>query len=97
MTRNYRPLNRREALLGLRAADGLAGSAWAQAPSPSRPSRFIVPFAAATGADIACRALTQDLVGVLGQPVVVDNRGGGAGSTGSVEIAKAAPDGHAIG
>lgn len=97
MSKNFRHPNRRETLLGLGAAAGWAGTAWAQAPYPSRPIRFVVPFAAATGADIACRALTQDLAGVLGQPVVVDNRGGGAGSIGSVEIAKAAPDGYTIG
>lgn len=97
MSKTRRHPNRRETLLGLGAAASLAGTAWAQAPYPSRPIRFVVPFAAATGADIACRALTQDLAGVLGQPVVVDNRGGGAGSIGSVEIAKAAPDGYTIG
>ncbi len=97
MSKTCRHPNRRETLLGLGAVAGLAGTAWAQAPYPSRPIRFVVPFAAATGADIACRALTQDLAGVLGQPVVVDNRGGGAGSIGSVEIAKAAPDGYTIG
>ena len=88
---------RRQALLSLGAAAGLSGTAWAQASYPSRPIRFVVPFPAASGADIVCRALTQDLAGVLGQALVVDNRGGGAGTIGSVEIARAAPDGYTIG
>jgi tripartite-type tricarboxylate transporter receptor subunit TctC len=83
-------------MLGLGAA-GLAPTALSQAPYPNKPIRFVVPFAAATGADILCRVLTQELAGVLGQAVVVDNRGGAAGSIGSVEIAKAAPDGYTIG
>ncbi len=96
MSKVFRHLNRREAMLGLGAA-GLAPTALSQAPYPNKPIRFVVPFAAATGADILCRVLTQELAGVLGQAVVVDNRGGAAGSIGSVEIAKAAPDGYTIG
>lgn len=96
MSKVFRHLNRRTAMFGLGAA-GLAPAAWGQAPYPNKPIRFVVPFAAATGADILCRVLTQELAGVLGQAVVVDNRGGGAGSIGSVEIARAAPDGYTIG
>lgn len=97
MAKTSYPVTRRDAMFALGAAASLAPTARAQATYPSRPVRFVVPFAAATGADIACRALTQDLAGVLGQSVVVDNRGGGAGSIGSVEIARAAPDGYTIG
>ncbi len=97
MSKASRHLPRREAMLGLAAAAALPHAAWGQTPYPSRPIRFVVPFAAASGADIVCRALTQALPGVLGQPVIVENRGGGAGSIGSVEIAKAAPDGYTIG
>ena len=82
MSKVFRHLNRREAMLGLGAAAGLAPAAWAQAPYPNRPIRFVVPFPAASGADIVCRAMTQDLAGVLGQALVVDNRGGGAGTIG---------------
>lgn len=96
MSQVFRQLNRREAMIGLGAA-GLATTAFAQTTYPSKPIRFVVPFAAATGADILCRVLTQELAGVLGQAVVVDNRGGGAGSIGSVELSKAAPDGYTIG
>ena len=91
------PITRRQALLRAGAVAALAPNAWAQSSYPNRPIRFIVPFPAGSGADVACRNLTQDLAGVLGQPIVVDNRGGAAGSIGSVEIAKAAPDGYTIG
>lgn len=90
-------LTRRQTVLGLGAAAGLASTAWSQSAYPNRPVRFIVPFPAGSGADVVCRNLTQDLGGILGQPIVVDNRGGAAGSLGSVEIAKAAPDGYTIG
>jgi tripartite-type tricarboxylate transporter receptor subunit TctC len=88
--------NRRQAIIGLGVA-GLASNVWSQSSYPNRPVRFIVPFPAGSGADVACRNLTQDLAGVLGQPIIVENRGGAAGSIGSVEIAKAAPDGYTIG
>lgn len=91
------PITRRQAFLRAGAVAALAPNAWAQSSYPNRPIRFIVPFPAGSGADVACRNLTQDLAGVLGQPIVVDNRGGAAGSIGSVEIAKAAPDGYTIG
>jgi tripartite-type tricarboxylate transporter receptor subunit TctC len=97
MSKTSRHLTRREAMIGMGAAAGLTSTVWAQAPYPNRPIRFVVPFPAASGADIVCRNLTQDLAGVLGQAVVVDNRGGGAGTIGSVEIARAAPDGYTIG
>jgi tripartite-type tricarboxylate transporter receptor subunit TctC len=97
MSKASRHLSRREAMFGLAAAAAVPHAAWGQASYPSRPIRFVVPFAAATGADIACRNLTQPLAVVLGQPVIVENRGGGAGAIGSVEIAKAAPDGYTIG
>jgi len=96
MKNSRHQLTRRQAIMGLGAAT-LAPAAWSQSSYPSRPVRFIVPFPAGSGADVACRNLTQDLAGVLGQPIVVANRGGAAGAIGSVEIAKAAPDGYTIG
>lgn len=96
MNTTSKTFTRRHALLGL-GASALAPNAWGQAPYPSRPIRFVVPFPAGSGADGICRVLTQSLSGVLGQPVVVDNRGGASGSIGSAEIAKATPDGYTIG
>ena len=61
---------------------------------PSRPLRFVVPFPASGTNDIIARALVQKLSDDLGQPVVVDNRGGANGIIGMDLTAKSPPDGH---
>ncbi|HTD89556.1 MAG TPA: tripartite tricarboxylate transporter substrate binding protein, partial [Burkholderiales bacterium] len=61
---------------------------------PSRPLRFIVPFPPSGTNDIIARALVQKLSEDLGQPVVVDNRGGANGIIGMDLTAKSPPDGH---
>lgn len=63
---------------------------------PSRPVTLVVPFAAATTSDILARGLGQYLTDTLGQPFVVDNRGGAGGNTGSATVARAAPDGYTL-
>ena len=55
---------------------------------PSKPVRFIAPFAAGGGSDLIARKLAQALTGALGQPVVVDNRTGGSGVVGTDIVAK---------
>src|SRR4051812_6585688 len=74
----------------------LPGLAHAQA-WPSRPIKYIVPFAPAGTTDILGRMVAAGLQNVLGQPVVVENRPGQAGSLGSTELARAAPDGYTVG
>jgi tripartite-type tricarboxylate transporter receptor subunit TctC len=73
----------------------IIGSASAQ-NFPSRPIRFIVPFAPGGGTDQLARMLAQRLSESFGQPVVVDNRGGAGGIIGAEIAAKAPADGYTL-
>ena len=63
---------------------------------PSKPIRFIVPFAAGGGADIVARLIGNKMTEGLGVQIVVDNRAGASATLGDTLGAKAAPDGHTI-
>ena len=63
---------------------------------PNRPIRFIVPFPAGGPSDIISRVLTSKMAGILGQPVVVENRAGAGGLTGIAYVARSEPDGYTI-
>jgi tripartite-type tricarboxylate transporter receptor subunit TctC len=63
---------------------------------PNKPIRFIVPYPPAGGTDIVARVLTEPLATALGQPIIIDNRGGAAGNLGTDIAAKSAPDGYTI-
>jgi tripartite-type tricarboxylate transporter receptor subunit TctC len=73
------------------------GAAKAQDSYPTKPIRWIVPYAAGGFADIRARKLGIDLARNLGQPVVIENRAGAGGVVGTDAVAKAAPDGYTIG
>ncbi|MEK6594378.1 MAG: tripartite tricarboxylate transporter substrate binding protein [Pseudomonadota bacterium] len=72
-----------------------SGLCFAQA-YPTKPIRFIVPFSAGGASDIIARIVQPKLSEGLGQPVVIDNRGGAAGIIGTALAAKADPDGYTI-
>ena len=63
---------------------------------PTKPIRLIVPFPPGGGNDILARAIGQRLAEVIGQQIIVDNRGGAGGMLGAELAAKAAPDGYTI-
>ena len=73
--------------LGVQAADNY----------PSKPIKLIVPFAAGGSTDIVARVLAEGMRSTLGQPVVVDNRGGAGGLIGTEAVAQAPADGYTVG
>jgi tripartite-type tricarboxylate transporter receptor subunit TctC len=79
------------------ALAGLASIHRAQAQAfPTRPISIVVPYPAGGPVDVTARLIAQSVGTSLGQPITVDNRGGGAGVIGSVAVAHAEPDGHTL-
>ena len=74
----------------------VAASAVAQ-PWPSKPIRYVVPFAAGGTTDLLARMLQPELQKALGVAIIVDNKPGAGGNIGSDIVAKAAADGYTIG
>lgn len=63
---------------------------------PKLPITLVVPYAAGGGTDNVARALGKGLSDKLGQPVVIENRGGGGGMIGSKQVAKSSSDGYTL-
>ena len=68
----------------------------AQEAYPSRPVKFVVPFAAGGPLDVTARLVAQKLTEQWAKPVVVENQAGGSGSIGAAAVARAAPDGYTL-
>ena len=84
------------ALFAVPAANAATAQGAPAGAYPDKPLRLIVPFPPGGGNDILARAVGQRLVEVLGQQVVVDNRGGAGGAIGATIAAAAAPDGYTL-
>jgi tripartite-type tricarboxylate transporter receptor subunit TctC len=83
----------RRALAGLLALPALAR---AQGSYPDRPIRFLVPFPPGGGTDTWARIAAEGMQAELGQPIVIENRGGGGGLIGTEAAAKAPADGYTL-
>lgn len=83
------------AIATLAAALAPAGPAAAQ-EFPTRPVTLVIPFAAGGSTDLVGRLIAERMAAELGQPVVVENKGGAGGNLGAAQVAKASPDGYTI-
>ena len=63
---------------------------------PTRPITVILPFAGGSASDVATRIMVERMSRSMGQPIVIDNRPGAGGNTGTAAAAKAAPDGYTL-
>jgi tripartite-type tricarboxylate transporter receptor subunit TctC len=91
-------ITRRRAVagLGLAALAPIGRGAMGQQQWPTRPVRLVVAYPAGGGTDIVARLFSDRLAQLWGQPVIVENRGGAAGTIGAESVARAAPDGYTL-
>src|SRR5256885_12900423 len=68
----------------------------AQSNYPGKPVRMIIPFAPGGASDFVGRIMQPRMSELLGQPIVVENKAGAAGSVGAEAAAKSAPDGYTL-
>jgi tripartite-type tricarboxylate transporter receptor subunit TctC len=85
-----------KSLVGVALAASVASPGAAQDAYPSRPVRLVVPYPAGGAADLLARTFGAQLSVQLGQPVVIENRGGANGTIGSHAVVQAAPDGYTL-
>jgi tripartite-type tricarboxylate transporter receptor subunit TctC len=84
----------RRTLLLAAALSAAVAPVAAQSNWPTRPVRFVVPYGPGSSPDVLVRLFSDKLSKALGQPVVVENKPGAGGNTGTDFVAKAAPDGY---
>ena len=85
--------SRRSLLLSLA---GVAMAGPALAAFPDKPIKFIVPYPAGGLTDILARSIANSMSQIIGQPVVIDNRGGANGGIGTQVAARSVPDGYTV-
>ena len=86
----------RSNLKQLAAAVLAATAVLAQAAFPEKPIRLVVPFPPGGTTDVVARNVAPKVAEILGQPIVIENRGGAGASIGSDYVAKSAPDGYTL-
>lgn len=74
----------------------VAAHAQGQSAYPTKPIRWVIPYAAGGGTDVVARPIAQKLSEVLGQSIVYENRGGAGGLIAGELVARAAPDGYTL-
>lgn len=84
------------ALLTIAAVQFVPGTAQAQGKFPERSMRLVVPFAPGGVNDIIGRRWAQEMSHALGQNMIVENRSGASGAIGTMEVARAKPDGYTL-
>jgi tripartite-type tricarboxylate transporter receptor subunit TctC len=87
---------KRTALKAIAAGAMLAASAFSQAAFPDKPIKLVVPFPAGGTTDVVTRVVAAKAAELLGQPIVIENRGGAGGSIGSDVVAKSPADGYTL-
>ena len=93
----FQPTTRRTVALATVAVLACAGSlAQAQAPYPSKPITMVVPYPPGGSNDVFARQVAKELGDALKQTVIVDNRPGASGNTGTGSVARATPDGYTL-